>query len=97
MHLSRLVRDNADSMEYAGRIVDYDDGRQQVIPRQDCELGREYRLGRGRDWLDAEGGRLEPHEGGPAALNGQIAVRIGRGRGFVPRARRNRLVGRPLS
>jgi hypothetical protein len=24
-------------------------------------------------------------------------VRIGRGRGFVPRARRNRLVGRPLS
>lgn len=53
MHLSRLVRDNADSMEYAGRIVDYDDGQQQVIPRHDCKLGRTYRLGTGRDWLDA--------------------------------------------
>jgi hypothetical protein len=57
MHLSRLVRDNADSMEYAGRIVDYDDGQQQVIPRHDCELGRAYRLGRGRDWLDADDAR----------------------------------------
>jgi hypothetical protein len=57
MHLSRLVRDNADSMQYAGRIIDFDDGQQQVIPRHDCELGRAYRLGRGRDWLDADDAR----------------------------------------
>lgn len=52
MHLSRLVRDNVDSMEFAGRIVDYEDGQKQVIPRHDCELGRAYRLSTGRDWLD---------------------------------------------
>jgi hypothetical protein len=30
--LSRLVRDNAHSLEFAARIVDHDDGMQQVIP-----------------------------------------------------------------
>lgn len=61
LHLSRLVRDNADSMEYAARIVDYDDGQQQVIPRHDCELGRAYRLGAGRDWLDVDDAQTLRH------------------------------------
>jgi hypothetical protein len=32
MVLSRLIRDNGHSFEFAGRIVDHDDGMQQVIP-----------------------------------------------------------------
>jgi hypothetical protein len=52
MHLSRLVKDNSDSMEYAARIFVYEDGERQVVPRHDCELGRAYSLHTGRDWLD---------------------------------------------
>lgn len=52
--LSRLVRDNASSTEYAARIVDHEDGEQQVIYYQGFESGLAYRLGKERDWLDAE-------------------------------------------
>jgi hypothetical protein len=52
LHLSRLVHDNSDSMEYAARLFIHEDGQRQVIPRHDCELGRAYSLHRGRDWLD---------------------------------------------
>jgi hypothetical protein len=54
MHLSRLVKDNSDSMEYAARIFVHEDGERQVVPRHDCELGRAYSLHTGRDWLDAD-------------------------------------------
>jgi hypothetical protein len=91
MHLSRLVRDNADSMEYAGRIVDYDDGRQQVIPRHDCELGRAYRLGRGRDWLDADDARalrqlLGAYWRVEAQLSGRVRRALRRTRTWRPSA-----------
>jgi hypothetical protein len=54
MHLSRPVKDNSDSMEYAARIYIHEDGERQVVPRHDCELGRAYSLRTGRDWLDAD-------------------------------------------
>jgi hypothetical protein len=54
MHLARLVRDNGDSIEYAARIYDYDDGQQQVIPRNDFELALAYRSQGGREWLDPQ-------------------------------------------
>jgi len=34
--------------------VSFRRGQQQVIPRHDSELGRAYRLSRGRDWLDRD-------------------------------------------
>jgi hypothetical protein len=50
--LSRLVRDNAHCAEFAGRIVDHEDGEQQIIPLYAFESRLAYRYGRERDWLD---------------------------------------------
>jgi hypothetical protein len=58
--LSRLVRDHAYSLEYAARIVDFEDGTQTVIYTT-IAPGRKaaYRLRRDREWLDpAEGAEL---------------------------------------
>lgn len=52
--LSRLVRDNAYSTEYAARVVEHADGERQVIPHGAKESSHAYRLGTGRDWLDSE-------------------------------------------
>jgi hypothetical protein len=52
--MSRLVRDNAYSTEYAARIIDYDDGEQVVVPALTVESAHAYRLRRNRDWLDDE-------------------------------------------
>jgi len=52
MHLSRLVKDNSDSMEFAARISIHEDGERQVVPRHDCELGRAYSRHTGRDRLN---------------------------------------------
>jgi hypothetical protein len=51
--LSRLIRDNAHCAEFAGRIVDHEDGEQQVIALSGFESRVAYRYGRDRDWLDA--------------------------------------------
>jgi hypothetical protein len=51
--LSRLVRDTVHCSAFAGRIVDHEDGEQQVIPLYGFEFRLAYRYGRGRDWLDA--------------------------------------------
>ena len=51
--LSRFVRDNAHCMEFAGRLVDHEDGERQVIPLTGFESRLAYRYGRDRDWLDA--------------------------------------------
>jgi hypothetical protein len=57
--LSRLIRDNAHSFEFAARIVNHDDGIQQVIPVNPLRYGVTYRLHRDRDWLTAsEAGEL---------------------------------------
>jgi hypothetical protein len=57
--LSRLVRDNAFSTQYAARIFDYADGQQQIIPALATDATRIYRLRTNRDWLDpAEAGEL---------------------------------------
>jgi hypothetical protein len=54
--LSRLVRDNGHSTEFAARIADFEDGKQQVIYTLDPEGRHVYRLRADRDWLDqAEG------------------------------------------
>lgn len=51
--LSRLVHDNGHSFEYAARIVDHEDGLQQVIPVHAPGFVATYRLQRDRDWLTA--------------------------------------------
>jgi hypothetical protein len=53
MVLSRLVRDNGHAFEFAARIVDHEDGMQQVIPVNPLTIGVTYRLRRDRDWLTA--------------------------------------------
>ncbi len=53
MILSRLVRDNGYSLEFAARIVDHADGMQQVIPVYAAEFVASYRLRDDRDWLTA--------------------------------------------
>lgn len=59
MLLSRLVRDNGYSLEFAARVVDHADGVQQVIPVYAAEFVASYRLRNDRDWLTgAEAGEL---------------------------------------
>jgi hypothetical protein len=55
--LSRLVRDNGYSTEYAARLLDYEDGQRcvvYVLHREDKAI---WRLRRDREWLDAPEGR----------------------------------------
>jgi hypothetical protein len=55
--LSRLVRDNGYSTEYAARLFDYEDGQRcvvYVLHREDKAI---WRLRRDREWLDAPEGR----------------------------------------
>ncbi len=55
--LSRLVRDNGYSTEYAARLLDYEDGQccvVYVLHREDKAI---WRLHHGREWLDAPEGR----------------------------------------
>jgi hypothetical protein len=51
--LSRLIRDNGHSFEFAARIVDHEDGMQQVIPVNAPDYIPTYRARRDRDWLTA--------------------------------------------
>jgi hypothetical protein len=41
----------AHSLQFAARIVDHDDGEQQVIPVYAPGVVATFRLRRGRDWL----------------------------------------------
>lgn len=53
--LSRLIRDNAHSTEYAVRVVEFSDGHVKIIPGPvNLEGSLVYRVRSGRDWLDAE-------------------------------------------
>jgi len=54
--LSRLIRDNGYSTEYAARLIDYEDGQRCIVyvHREDKSI---YRLRRDREWLDAPEGR----------------------------------------
>lgn len=57
--LSRLVRDNAYSTQYAARIIDHDDGERTVAFTLGSEGKHVYRLRRDREWLDrSEGAEL---------------------------------------
>ena len=59
LSLSRLVRDNGYSTEYAARITDYEDGEQRVVPNYSSESRFAYRLRHDREWLDpTEGAEL---------------------------------------
>jgi hypothetical protein len=53
LQLSRLVRDNGYSPEFAARIVEHEDGRKQVIPQGQHYFAflPTYRLRDDRDWL----------------------------------------------
>jgi hypothetical protein len=55
--LSRLVRDNNYSTEFAARITDYADGQQTVMYAVTGESKHVYRLRQDREWLDAAEGR----------------------------------------
>lgn len=50
--LSRLVRDNGFSMQWAARIIEYEDGQKSVIYTPGHEGKGTYRLRRDREWLD---------------------------------------------
>jgi hypothetical protein len=54
--LSRLIRDNGYSTEFAARITDYEDGEQRVVPYYGGESRYVYRLRNDREWLDPEQG-----------------------------------------
>lgn len=51
--MSRLIRDNGFSLQYAARIVDYEDGEQCVVWNPSPGGKTAYRLRRDREWLDA--------------------------------------------
>lgn len=53
LQLSRLVRDHGFSLQYAARILDYEDGESCVVPMPGTEGKAAYRLRRDREWLDA--------------------------------------------
>jgi hypothetical protein len=55
--LSRLVRDNGYSTEYAARLIDYEDGQRCIVYVPHREDKAIYRLRRDREWLDAVEGR----------------------------------------
>lgn len=55
--LSRLVRDNGYSTQYAARLIDYEDGQRCVIYALHSEAKAIYRLRQNREWLDAAEGR----------------------------------------
>jgi hypothetical protein len=51
--LSRYVRDNSVGTDIAARVVDYESGAQQVVPRKIYDSSHTYRLPLvERDWLD---------------------------------------------
>jgi len=50
--LSRLVRDNGHSMQYASRIATFHDGSSCIVPLFEHEWKTAYRARRDRDWLD---------------------------------------------
>lgn len=50
--LSRLVRDNGFSMQWAARIIEYEDGQKSAIYTPGHEGKGTYRLRRDREWLD---------------------------------------------
>jgi hypothetical protein len=56
LSMSRLVRDNGYSTQYAARITDYEDGEQRVMYRPPSESDFVYRLRQDREWLDREEG-----------------------------------------
>jgi hypothetical protein len=57
--LSRLIRDNPYSTEFAARISDHQDGMQTVVYTLASESKHVYRLRRDREWLDVpEGAEL---------------------------------------
>jgi hypothetical protein len=59
--VSRLVRDNAYSTEYAARVVEHLDGSRQVIPYIGPDSRSAWRIRQDRDWFD-EGDALQLKE-----------------------------------
>ncbi|MBV9942156.1 MAG: hypothetical protein JO262_08535 [Solirubrobacterales bacterium] len=75
--LSRLVRDNNYSTEFAARITDYADGEQTVMYAVTGESKHVYRLRQDREWLDAAEGRelaalLSAYWRAPPALDSRV-------------------------
>jgi hypothetical protein len=97
LQLSRFVRDNGYTTEYAARIVDYADGQKQVVPH-----GQHYfaflltnRLRDDRDWLTAveaaELARLlEAYWANMDALPTQVNLAISLSEGVVHQTTRER-------
>jgi hypothetical protein len=50
--LSRLVRDNGNSMQYAARIATFRNGSTCIVPLYEAEWKTAYRARSDRDWLD---------------------------------------------
>jgi hypothetical protein len=80
LSLSRLVRDNGYSTQYAARITDYEDGMQTVSYTLAAESKHIYRLRRDREWLDlAEGAELRDLLAAYWGASGQLPRRVTRG------------------
>jgi hypothetical protein len=56
LSVSRLVRDNGYSTQYAARITDYEDGQKRIMYYPPSESSFVYRLRREREWLDRDEG-----------------------------------------
>jgi hypothetical protein len=56
LSLSRLIRDNGYSLNYAARLVDYEDGEQMVAYLPNPEGKAAYRMRDSRDWFDTQDG-----------------------------------------
>jgi hypothetical protein len=54
LSLSRLVRDNAFSTQYAARILDYADNQRRIIYALGSPAREVFRLRTNRDWLDPQ-------------------------------------------
>lgn len=77
--LSRLVLDNAYCSEFAGRIVEHDGGRTQIIPLNGFEQRLAYRLRDTRFWLtDDEVDELATLRAAYDPIAGQLPGRVGR-------------------
>ena len=77
--LSRLVRDNAFSMEYAARIVDHGDGQQVIAWHRGSVGAQGYRVRHDRDWLGyTEAEELRALLGVYWSARGDLPARVSR-------------------
>jgi hypothetical protein len=95
--LSRLVQDNGHSLEYAARIVDHQDGEQQVVPVYAPGAVATYRVRRGRDWLtEPEANELREVLADYLPVSGELPWKVSHALNLSEDAVRMQLLSRAL-